>query len=270
LEIARDLGLIEHVPHFNTITSFLRNEHIYSVLQKLIVISALPLSKVEPHVAVDSTGFNVSPYEQWMKFKWGSTDHLTRARKKGWIKAHIACGTKTHTILAAEITNRRRGDSPMFSPLFQTYARYFEADSVSADKAYSSYKNVDMSKNAGIMPFIMFKDNSVPYDTMNRPSPASWKNMYWYFKNHEEKYLRHYHKRSNVETAFSMVKRNFGSKVKSKDFISQKNELLCKFLVHNITVPIQEAFELGIDIDFSECGQTYQDKNKCELLACTR
>ena len=47
-----------------------------------------------------------------------------------------------------------------------------------------------------------------------------------------------------------MVKAKFGEKLKSKNFTAQKNELLCKFIAHNIVVLIHEMYELGVKVDF--------------------
>jgi hypothetical protein len=49
-----------------------------------------------------------------------------------------------------------------------------------------------------------------------------------------------------------MIKRKQGSHLKTKNDFAQINEILCKCLVHNILVLIQEMFELGIKIDFEE------------------
>ncbi len=62
--------------------------------------------------------------------------------------------------------------------------------------------------------------------------------------------MNEYHVRSNVETTFHMVKHKFGEKLKSKKFIAQKNELLCKLIAHNIVVLIHEMHELGVDVKF--------------------
>ena len=43
-----------------------------------------------------------------------------------------------------------------------------------------------------------------------------------------------------------------GDNVRAKDTVAQVNEVLCKALCHNICVLIQEMFELGIQIEFSE------------------
>jgi len=58
--------------------------------------------------------------------------------------------------------------------------------------------------------------------------------------------MGHYHKRSNVESTFSAVKRKFGHNVMSQTDTAMANEVLCKFLCHNLTCLIQEQETLGI------------------------
>lgn len=66
--------------------------------------------------------------------------------------------------------------------------------------------------------------------------------------------LEHYHKRSNIETAYSMIKGKFGSYLRSRSDTGQVNEALCKILCHNICVLIRAMHELGIEPEsrFSE------------------
>jgi hypothetical protein len=58
--------------------------------------------------------------------------------------------------------------------------------------------------------------------------------------------MAHYHKRSNAESTFSAVKRKFGDSVASKTDAAMVNELLCKFLCHNLSCLIMEQETLGI------------------------
>lgn len=44
-----------------------------------------------------------------------------------------------------------------------------------------------------------------------------------------------YHKRSNVESTFSAIKRKFGDSVMSKTDAAMVNESPCKLLCHNLT-----------------------------------
>jgi hypothetical protein len=58
------------------------------------------------------------------------------------------------------------------------------------------------------------------------------------------------HKRSNIETAYSMITGKFGSSLRSKSDAGQINEALCKVLCHNICVLVQAMHELGIEPTF--------------------
>lgn len=75
--------------------------------------------------------------------------------------------------------------------------------------------------------------------------------MYHYFMYKHEEFLEHYHKRSNSETIFHMIKTKFGDDIKSKKETAQINELLVKVLCHNVCCVIQEINELGVKAEFS-------------------
>jgi len=77
-----------------------------------------------------------------------------------------------------------------------------------------------------------------------------WNKMYYYFMFKHEDFLKHYHKRSNAETVFHMIKTKFRDNIRSKDKTAQINEILCKIICHNICVVIQEINELGIRGEF--------------------
>ena len=79
--------------------------------------------------------------------------------------------------------------------------------------------------------------------------------MYKLFTSDYEAFADHYHKRSNVESTFAMIKRKFGDFCRCKSIRSQTNEIMCKILAHNIVVLIHESFELGIEVDFLECAK---------------
>ncbi len=62
--------------------------------------------------------------------------------------------------------------------------------------------------------------------------------------------VEHYHQRSNVETAYSMMKGKFGDSLRSKSDVGQVNEALCKALCHNLCALVQTMQELGIEPAF--------------------
>jgi transposase len=117
---------------------------------------------------------------------------------------------------------------------------------VSADKGYSSAKNLHLVMSHGAVPYIAFRSNTKP----DRRSPAVWTKLFHFYKFNQEMFMRHYHKRSNVETTFSMIKAKFGDKLRSKTNTAQINEALCKVLCHNVCCLIQSIYELGIEPTF--------------------
>ena len=122
----------------------------------------------------------------------------------------------------------------------ETTAETFDMKEVSADKAYLSDKNFKSIENVGAVPYIPFKSNTTGQGS------SRWRRLYAYFMLHEEEWKSHYHKRSNVETTFSMVKGKFGDALRSKSDMGQVNEILLKILCHNLCVLNQEMHELGI------------------------
>lgn len=118
---------------------------------------------------------------------------------------------------------------------------------ISADKAYLSRKNLKAIVDAGATPFIPFKSNSRP----ESHGDSLWAKTYHYFSLYREEFLNHYHKRSNVETAFAMIKAKFGGAVRSKNPAAQINEVLVKILCHNICVLIQAMYALGVEPTFA-------------------
>lgn len=70
------------------------------------------------------------------------------------------------------------------------------------------------------------------------------------FEAQNDQFLAHYHKRSNVESTFSAVKRKFGASVRAKMFPAQVNEVLLKCLAYNLSVLVHAIHELRIDPAF--------------------
>ncbi|HEX9830638.1 MAG TPA: transposase [Thermodesulfobacteriota bacterium] len=144
------------------------------------------------------------------------------------------------------VTSGDRPDHPFFRPLLETTAKGFDVKEAVADKAYLSRRNLQLVEDLGGRPFIPFKSNS---RGLSIGAPA-WNKMYHYFSMHKDDFMKHYHKRSNVETTFFMIKTKFRDNVRSKDEVAQFNEVLLKILCHNICVVIQKTHELGIHADF--------------------
>lgn len=62
----------------------------------------------------------------------------------------------------------------------------------------------------------------------------------------QARFMQSYHKRSNVESIFSMIKTKFGDVLRSRTKTAQINEALCKGLSDNICCLIQSMCELNL------------------------
>jgi transposase len=236
LREAHRRGYISKVPHFNSVSNYLENPELTPLLRDLIVKSSLPLQSVETNFAADSSGFTTCRFTRWFDVKYGK-----ERTKQDWVKVHIMCGVKTNIVTAVEIEGQHAGDSKLLPALTATTAQNFSLNEISADKGYASKNNVEIITKFGATPFISMKE------TDKGLGGGAWAQMYHYFNFRKQEFLQHYHKRSNVESTFSMMKRKFGDSLRSKTDVAMVNESLCKILCHNLVVLIHEMCELGID-----------------------
>jgi transposase len=74
--------------------------------------------------------------------------------------------------------------------------------------------------------------------------------MFFYYNFKHDEFLAHYHKRSNVETTFQMIKSKFGERLRSKTETAKVTEAFCKVFCHNLCVLIQSMYEMNITPEF--------------------
>jgi transposase len=237
LSDAHERGHMSRGLHPNKVNCFLECPDLTAPLRDLIRRSALPLRTVETEFAVDSSGFSVSKFVRWFDERYG-------AQRSGhdWTKVHVCTGIKTNVVTAVEILDRDAADCPQFKPLVAATAEGFTVREVSADKAYLSVDNLELVAGLGGTAFVPFKVNSVAGE-----AGSLWERMFFYYQFRREEFLKHYHRRSLVESTFSMVKRKFGDAIRSRTETAMVNETLCKFLCHNLCVLILSQIELGIE-----------------------
>ena len=204
----------------------------------------MPLRSVETNFAIDSSGFTSCRFHRWYDHKYGAYRN-----RHDWVKVHIACGVKTNIVTAIRIFDKDAPDCPQFTPLVQDTYRNFQIGEVSADKAYSSLENFETVAECGGTGYIAFKANATG------KAGGKFEKMLHHFRYKQAEFMEHYHLRSNVESTFSMVKRKFGDSVRSKTDTAMVNEVLCKFLCHNLSVLIHEQAELGIDAHHRPAGR---------------
>jgi transposase len=252
LKDAHAKGYLSALPSYNTIFRYFESEMLTPYLQMLIEESALPLASIEQDFAIDSSGLSTGVYIRWNEAKWGNKTREMFGGEKGyiigkkdWLKIHITTGVKTNVVTAVEVTDAHAGDSPYFKPLVERTAQGFTLRQVSADGAYLSGNNFKTVVDNHAMPYIPFHSNST-----GKGGGDLFKKMFHFYAYNQERFLQNYHKRSNVESTFHMIKSKFGNTLRSKTRTAQINEALCKVLCHNICCLIQSMYELNLKPKF--------------------
>jgi transposase len=246
LREAKQRGYLSHLPHYNSVFNYLESEALTPYLNELITLSAAPLKSIESDFAVDSSGFSTGQFMRWLDVKYG-----TKEDRRQWLKLHLMCGVKTNIVTSVEISDGYAHDYHYYKGLVDRTAETgFQMKEVSADKAYLGAENLLATLRKGAIPYIPFKSNSVPHANSYGPKSELWTRMYHFYSLHRAEFLQHYHKRSNIETTFHMIKSKFGQRLRSRTLTAQVNEALCKVLCHNLCVVIQSVHELGIETNF--------------------
>lgn len=243
LAYAQSRGYITKTPHFNSIYNYFEFNWLTPYLHDLIHLSAQPLKAIEEHLIVDSSGFRTGGFVNWFNTRYGKeqTNH-------DWLKLHLICGALTNIVVRVEPSDRHANDSPFFKTLVNAAAQSgFNFKEISADKAYSSRPNLRLVEKHGGTPYIIFKDNA-----RGDSKCDTWNRMFHYYSLHRDEFMEHYHKRSNVEATFSMIKRKFGETLRSRSDEGRINEALCKVLCHNLCCVIQSMYEFNIVPSFCD------------------
>jgi len=158
----------------------------------------------------------------------------------------MICGVRTNVITSAYVTEGTANDSPYFKPLLNETAKVFSVKEISADAGYLSRDNCDAAKEIGAVPYIMPKKN-----TKAQPQGSSaWGKMVRMWQQNPEQFKEHYHRRSNAESTFSMIKRKFGNTIRGKLDTTKENEIMCKICCHNIAVLVEAIISLDAKCHF--------------------
>jgi transposase len=243
-------GYVETVPSFNSILNYLKSPALTPLLQMLILESAAPLvaCETEAAYAVDSTGFATRIYGSWSEEKHGVT---TAKKHRKYIMAHVIAGTHTHVVTYVQPTENPSADREMLPKIVQGMAQRYKAKEISADKGYLAKLTPGVIESVGAVPYIRFKDNSV-----GTKGPEAWNRMWHHYSAEKDEYMRRYHRRSNVETVMYMVKQKFGDRLLTREVTSQFNEILLKFLCHNLSCLAMSVTTLGIEPKFEKLFPT--------------
>ena len=201
---------LKRIPHHTTLVKFVKKI-------KLRLLNFLLPNKSANVVGIDATGFSVKNRSKHYEMRTA----LTSYRK--YMKLSIIADLDKQLIMNQSIHKSPRHDNKDFMILMHD----IKAKIVCADKGYDSNENHRfIMHDLKAKSLIAIKDYG---DKKHRNWRKDWRKI---AKRHFDK--KEYNQRSKVETIFSCVKRKYGSRLRARDFYSQKKEVLCKLIAYNI------------------------------------
>jgi transposase len=234
-ELRRTIGL-KTVPHFTTLHKASQRLLAVEACKNLLHSTLWGLKHLLPLVAVDATGLqsgHISPYfysvreKARKKLVWS---HFTQYPKFAAV-ADIA----THIILSFLAIRGPSRDSTHFKTILDSLPENIKVNHILADAGYDKEDNHIYAREAlGILTTIPPTSGSPP-------------------KNPPRKYYRRlmrlnfdaaaYKQRWQIETVFSMLKRNLGYTIKARAHANQNAEMFLMAITHNILIILSLLFK---------------------------
>jgi hypothetical protein len=230
-DLCRVIGL-KQVPHFTTLQKASRNLLRLEIAQRLLEGTVRLIRKRKPiaMVAIDSTGLesgHTSKYFVCRKHarKPGEYD---RTHYRRFPKLSVSSDCSTHLILSVLTTRGPTPDVNMFKDIVIPATSKYHIAELLADAGYDSEANHRFAREQRnvrtIIPAKRGRSVAVPLKGKYRR------------KMQLRLPKKKYGQRWQVETVFSMMKRNFGESIYARKYWSQCREMMLMVLTHNIAV----------------------------------
>jgi len=197
---------LKRIPHFTTLQKFAKKIKP-SLLKKLFRINKAIKA------AVDSTGFELDSKSYYYRTIWHQ-----QSKNRSFMKLSVSADADTQLVLRYKLRRKIRHDSLDFKPLLKG----LNVSVVLADKGYDSR---DLRK------FVLRELEAQPQIPFRSISGRDGYYQSIAAQVFDEKV---YHQRSKVETIFSVIKRKYGSVLRSRSFLVQEVELVCRLAAYNI------------------------------------
>ena len=225
---------LKRVPHFTTLQKashrLLRCAKFTRLLTATVQCGLGRRRRIEI-AGADSSGFettHASRYYVWRAKRMDFPRKHMLYRRYGKLQVLIDC--RRHLILGAFACRGPTPDVHQLRDLLIRCVPGLKLTSFVADAGYDSEANhVMLREEKHIRSVIPAKHGRPSKD--GKPPAGRWRRVMHCRFNRAV-----YRRRSQVETVFSMIKRNFGGTLGARSYWSQQRELLLKVLTHNIGI----------------------------------
>ena len=240
----REVIGLKTVPHFTTLQKasrrLLKQKQVRTLVDNTVQ-RIRKRSKTVKYAAVDSSGFDAHHASRY--FIW-----RTKAYKKGeqpkkqttykhYGKLMLIVCTATHAILAAVSSRGPTPDVAELDSVLMELAPSQKLEHLVADAGFDSAHNHELLRERhGIRSTIPPEAGRPPKDPTTLPTNKYRRLMKTRFN------TKAYRKRPQVETVFSMLKRNLGSSLRGRSHWSRCRDMYLRVLTHNIAIALLRVF----------------------------
>ncbi len=234
---------LTRIPHYTTLQKASRRLLCFASVRELLLASVKMNSRSRKRIeyaAADSSGFEsgrISPYfvrrcargHRKLKNPLYQTTRYTK-----FPKLAIICDCTTHMILAAWPTRGPTPDVHQLEALLNQLHCDLTLRRLLLDAGYDSHANHQRLRNErNILSYI---PPHLGRPTTKRASSELRRLMQRHFATDASRQRIHFGRRWQVETVFSMIKRNLDHAVAGRRYHAQNREMLLLAITHNVTI----------------------------------
>jgi hypothetical protein len=247
---------LTEVPHFTTLAKAMKRLLRVPTVRELLDATLLHARRrrlLAPRIeaaAIDSSGFEAqlaSAYFVKRRAKnglktgvWQTTTYRT------FPKLAIVADTASHFILSATTHRGPAPDFDLWQPTLDEATRRLPIKRLLADAGFDAEWIHAAARLVYGVRMIIPAEHGRP--SAQLPSGYYRRRMTRAFSREESPLKKHYARRGQVETVFSMLKRRLGSALNARNNRSQARAMLLKALVHNIMILRRSRFSTEPDI----------------------
>ena len=217
-ELRAYLGL-NKLPHYTTLIKFIKK--LPSKILDKLVLAFKKLIPKPKKVAIDATGISLD----------NASPHYCKRlglpfRKRPFMKTTFIVDIENYLILLLKQRKGHRHDAKEAKPMIKKLAKHYEPEVLYADRGYDDDKIFKLVfEDLKAYPLIFQRRQDVPKRKRHGKYRKLTINEFDYGE---------YLQRNKIETCNSMIKRRFGSEVKSRLCKTQKAEIVLRVIAYNI------------------------------------
>ena len=249
----RDAIGLKLVPHYTTLQKasrrLLRIERVRRVLAST-VRRILRRRRLVPYAAGDSSGFDARHASRYYVHRRDSQKYDEKRPKKrvsykrfGKLMLIVCC--QSHSILGAVASEGPTPDIDQLGGVLAEVPPGVRLKHMVLDAGFDSAGNHRLLREEnGILSTIPPDHGRPPKDPTRLPADPYRRRMKTHFNR------RAYRRRPQVETVFSMLKRNLGEALRGRSVRSRRRDLLLRALTHNVSLALLWVFYRAIHVPF--------------------